>query len=104
MQILHWSILILLVTVVPFLLGMVPVKVMNSFQKTPAMTYLCGWFVSFCVFELVSVPFILLERSKREAYLKRADAKKVMIIGAGAAGQMILREIMHSGETEDRVA
>lgn len=66
MQILHWSILILLVTVMPFLLGMVPVRVMNSFQKTPAMTYLCGWFVSFSVFELVSVPFILLERSFTE--------------------------------------
>lgn len=66
MQILHWCILILLVTVIPFLLGIVPVKYMNSFQRTPAMTYLCGWFVSFSVFELVSVPFILLERSFTE--------------------------------------
>lgn len=66
MQILHWSILILLVTVVPFLLGTIPVKYMNSFQRTPAMMYLCGWFVSFSVFELVSVPFILLERSFTE--------------------------------------
>lgn len=66
MQILHWSILILLVTAVPFLLGMVPIKVMNRFQRTPAMAYLCGWFVSFSVFELVAVPFILLERSFTE--------------------------------------
>ena len=63
MQILQWSILILLVTAVPFILGMAPVKYMNSFQKTPAMIYLCGWFVSFSIFELVAVPFILLERS-----------------------------------------
>lgn len=69
MQILHWCILILLVTVIPFLLGMVPVKYMNSFQRTPAMTYLCGWFVSFSVFELVSVPFILLERSFTEVVI-----------------------------------
>lgn len=66
MQILHWLILGLLVTVMPFLLGAVPVKYMNSFQRTPAMMYLCGWFVSFSVFELVSVPFILLERSFTE--------------------------------------
>lgn len=66
MQILHWLILVLLVTVMPFLLGAVPVKYMNSFQRTPAMMYLCGWFVSFSVFELVSVPFILLERSFTE--------------------------------------
>lgn len=63
MQILQWLVLGLLVTVVPFLLGTIPVKYMNSFQRTPAMMYLCGWFVSFSVFELVSVPFILLERS-----------------------------------------
>lgn len=53
-------------TVIPFLLGIVPVKYMNSFQRTPAMAYLCGWFVSFSVFELVSVPFIILERSFTE--------------------------------------
>ena len=69
MQILHWLILGLLVTVIPFLLGTVPVKYMNSFQKTPAMMYLCGWFVSFSVFELVSVPFILLERSFTEVVI-----------------------------------
>jgi hypothetical protein len=27
------------------------------------MTYVCGWFVSFFVFELVAMPFILLEKS-----------------------------------------
>lgn len=80
MQILHWSILILLVTVVPFLLGMVPVKVMNSFQKTPAMTYLCGWFVSFCVFELVSVPFILLERSFTEVVVVYSIVLAVLLV------------------------
>ncbi len=47
----------------PFLLGMIPVRYMDSPQRTPAMTYVCGWFVSFFVFELTAVPFILLERS-----------------------------------------
>lgn len=69
MQILHWLILVLLVTVMPFLLGTIPVKYMNSFQRTPTMMYLCGWFVSFSVFELVSVPFIILERSFTEVMI-----------------------------------
>lgn len=58
-----WCILLILVIPVPFFLGMIPVKYMNSLQRTPAMTYVCGWFVSFFTFELIAVPFILLERS-----------------------------------------
>ena len=74
------------------------------FQRMPISYYLFGAVIQFVLVLGVrfSYRFILLERSKREAYLKKADAKKVMIIGAGSAGQMILREIMHSGETEDR--
>lgn len=66
MQILHWGILLFLTLVLPFLLGMIPVTYMNRLQRTPAMAYVCGWFVSFSVFELVSVPFILLQRSFTE--------------------------------------
>ncbi len=45
--------------------------------------------------------FILLIRSWRE---KREQATyRVMIIGAGAAGQLILRDLMKSNETRDRV-
>lgn len=60
-EILQWCILLALVLLLPFFLGMIPVKYMNSLQRTPAMTYVCGWFVSFFVFELTAVPFILLE-------------------------------------------
>ena len=75
------------------------------FQRMPLSYYLFGAIIQFVLILGVrfSYRFILLERSKREAYLKKADAKKVMIVGAGSAGQMILREIMHSSETEDRV-
>lgn len=52
-----------LVLPVPFFLGMIPVKYMSGLQRTPAMTYVCGWFVSFFLFELTAVPFILLEKS-----------------------------------------
>ena len=72
--------------------------------RMPVSYYLFGAIIQFVLILGVrfSYRFILLERSKREAYLKKADAKKVMIIGAGAAGQIILREIMHSSEAEDR--
>lgn len=63
MEIIRWAILLVLVLPVPFFLGFIPVKYMNSLQRTPAMTYVCGWFVSFFVFELTAVPFILLEKS-----------------------------------------
>lgn len=63
MEIIRWMILMVLVFPVPFILGFIPLKYMNSLQKTPAMTYVCGWFVSFFVFELVAVPLILLEAS-----------------------------------------
>lgn len=63
MELIKWIILMALVLPVPFILGLIPVKYMNSLQKTPAMTYVCGWFVSFFIFELTAVPFILLEKS-----------------------------------------
>lgn len=63
MEIIRWGILLALVLPVPFCLGLIPVKHMNRLQRTPAMTYVCGWFVSFFLFELTAVPFILLEQS-----------------------------------------
>ncbi|MDE7205929.1 MAG: hypothetical protein K2N90_01985, partial [Lachnospiraceae bacterium] len=63
MEIIQWCILLTLVLPVPFFLGMIPVKYMTGLQRTPAMTYVCGWFVSFFLFELTAVPFILLEKS-----------------------------------------
>ena len=63
MEIIRWGILLALVLPVPFFLGFIPVKHMNRLQRTPAMTYVCGWFVSFFLFELAAVPFILLEQS-----------------------------------------
>lgn len=62
-SIIRWATLLVLVLPVPFFLGFIPVKHMNRLQKTPAMTYVCGWFVSFFLFELTAVPFILLEWS-----------------------------------------
>jgi len=61
-EIINWAILLFLVCIMPLGLGMIPVKYMEKEHRTPAMLYVCGWFVSFSVFELVSIPFILLQR------------------------------------------
>ena len=75
------------------------------FERMPISYYIFGAGIQFVAIIGVrfSYRFILLERSKRAMYLGKTDAKKVMIIGAGAAGQMIIRELMHSRETSDNV-
>ena len=76
------------------------------FERMPISYYIFGAVIQFVMIVGLrfSYRFVLLEREKREIYRKRKDAKNVMIIGAGAAGQMILREIMHSHEIEDVAA
>lgn len=93
MQILQWLVLGLLVTIVPFLLGTIPVKYMNRFQRTPAMMYLCGWFVSFSVFELVSVPFILLERSFTEVVVIYSLVIMILLVVSVWNGYQVIAQL-----------
>ncbi len=74
------------------------------FRRMPISYYLFGALIQFVLILGIrfSYRFILLERGKRANYIKDQEKKRVMIVGAGAAGQMILREIMHSSETGDR--
>lgn len=74
-------------------------------KRMPVSYYLFGAMLQF-IFVLgvrFSYRFILLERGKRAAYVKNQEAKRVMLIGAGAAGQMIIREVVHSSETTDKI-
>lgn len=50
-----------------------------------------------------SYRFVLLERSRQRKAEEIAKAKKVLLIGAGKAGQMILRDIKTAKELEDIV-
>ena len=75
------------------------------FQRMPISYYFCGPIIQFVL--LLSVRFayrfVLLERSRRKQTDNPAAASNVMIIGAGTAGQMILRDIMHSAEGKEKV-
>jgi len=73
------------------------------FNRMPFSYYLWGTIVQFCflVAPRFSYRILMLIRSSS----KRADetAGRVMIIGAGSAGQMILRDINNANELKDRV-
>lgn len=74
------------------------------YARMPLSYYIFGSVIQFVLILGIrfSYRFILLERSKRDSYFKKRNVKNVMVIGAGSAGQMILRELMHSNDTEDR--
>ena len=79
------------------------IAVMTAFvERMPVSYYIIG---IMCQFSLTlgirfSYRFILLLRGRKN---KNAHEKKVMLIGAGAAGQMIFRDIKGAKETNERV-
>lgn len=76
------------------------------FKRMPISYYIFGAMLQFVLITGVrfSYRFVLLEREKHVSYARSMGAKKVMIIGAGAAGQTILRELIHAKETSDVAA
>lgn len=93
----HWQVIAMLLMLYDF------VAVMTAFvERMPVSYYIIG---IMCQFSLTlgirfSYRFILLLRGRKN---KNAHEKKVMLIGAGAAGQMIFRDIKGAKETNERV-
>lgn len=75
------------------------------FQRMPISYYIIGISIQFLLVLAVrfAYRFVLLERSKREKAARKALASRVMLIGAGAAGQMILRDIHGAKEVNEWV-
>ncbi len=73
-------------------------------QRMPISYYLMGTVIQFFAVLAIrfSYRFILLERSRRKKDMKN-DAPRVMLIGAGVAGQMILRDSFKSSENPDKI-
>jgi FlaA1/EpsC-like NDP-sugar epimerase len=75
------------------------------FCRMPVSYYLIGTMLQFFLVLLIrfSYRYILLERRRAENHRNQDDMGHVMLIGAGAAGQMILREFQRTREVCDRV-
>ena len=71
--------------------------------RMPVSYYLIGIVIQFCLTLGIrfSYRFVLLLRGRTN---KGINEKKVMLIGAGAAGQMIFRDIKSARETNEKVA
>lgn len=90
-------------TVITFVFHCVAITVF--FKRMPLSYYVFGIIFQFALTLGIrfSYRFVLLERSRRTISVQQARAKKVMIVGAGEAGQMIMRDIRKAKETTDIV-
>ncbi len=75
------------------------------FQRMPEAYYFIGAALQFMLVLSVrfAYRFVLLERSKQAKAHSKTTAHRVMLIGAGSAGQMILRDLQNAADTTDMV-
>ena len=71
------------------------------FGRMPVSYYLVGAGIQFCLILSVRFSYRMVLLLRRQADKDNFD--RIMLIGAGAAGQMILRDINHSMETAEKV-
>lgn len=90
-------------TIITFLIHVVGITLL--FERMPMSYYFTGTILQFFAILGIrfSYRFILLERSRREKEAERANISRVMLIGAGEAGQMILRDTLKSRESKDQI-
>lgn len=74
-------------------------------MRMPVSYYVFGILIQFFLTLGIrfSYRFILLERGRRTANQEEDGVRRVLLIGAGEAGQMILRDIKKAKEISDRV-
>lgn len=75
------------------------------FQQMPVSYYFVGMALQFMMVLSIrfAYRFILLERGKRARLHQQATASRIMLIGAGEAGQLILRDLHNAKEVNERV-
>ncbi len=84
------------------------VQVIGAFvhYRMPISYYMIGAFLQFVAITAVrfSYRFILLLRDSRHTNTVTENVPKIMLVGAGKAGQMILRDIQNSKDINGRVS
>ena len=75
------------------------------FNRMPITYYVIGIAIQFMLTLSVrfAYRFVLLERSKRAKAMQKSVATRVMLIGAGVAGQLILRDLHNAKEVNECV-
>ena len=75
------------------------------FERMPIAYYIFGISLQFvaCVAVRFSYRFYLLEKSRKQKSDSRGAVHRVMLIGAGMAGQMILQEVLHRREVNAEI-
>lgn len=58
---LHWGLLAVCTWVLPFCMGLLPVRFMKEEHKSFGMVWIAGWMMMFAVFQILAVPFIVYE-------------------------------------------
>lgn len=73
--------------------------------RMPVSYYIFGAFLQYILVLAIrfSYRFITMQRNIRDKQKNFERANRVMLIGAGAAGQMILRELTSAKEAKDRI-
>ncbi len=81
------------------------VGISAMFERMPITYYIVGVAIQFLavLFIRFAYRFVTLESRKRAKAIEKALASRVMLIGAGSAGQMILRDMHSAKEVNDRV-
>ena len=94
---------IMFATIVTFLFHTIGITIL--FCRMPVSYYIFGVVIQFLLTVGIrfSYRFVLLERKRRTKHQKEMHARRVMLIGAGAAGRMILRDIKSAKEAKDVV-
>ena len=94
------------ITLASMVLGVAHIVLMTVFvERMPITYYILGMALQFLLTVMVRFlyRFVLLERGKNIAAWQKAAASRVMLIGAGVAGQMLLRDLHATNNGKDCV-
>ena len=73
------------------------------FRRMPLSYYFGGFLMQTTMLAGIRFSYRLIDYIKRKHWQKRDTAGRIMLIGAGNAGQIILRDIRQSGDPDNKV-